>query len=401
MVVAKTLRGADGPRAPAAGAHGDAHYLALARGDLARSVIVDAPIGRHPVAAHDDGGRRERQARAHARRRARASSARRRWCAAVSRPAARTRSACISPSLGHPLVGDPVYGGRAASVPEALRAFRAPGAARANGWRSCIRSRGASARGRRRCRRTSPTCSRRSTPIRRRRRARDEPRATLRGGGSRLDRARRGTRPPHVHGFVDDAQRRRERGRCRRRWTSVRRICARSTMPAATRSSPIARASARSCRRHPCGSSRFMAPRSSRSMRAMSKRRARVRRSPMRPSRACPTCRSAVRTADCLPVLLADDAGTRRRRRARGMARACRRRARSDGRTRCTSTRASLVAWLGPAIGPRAFEVGDDVRDAFGGQRRRRARALRSRVREGKWLADLPALARRRLAAAA
>ncbi|HEY1393094.1 MAG TPA: peptidoglycan editing factor PgeF [Methylibium sp.] len=56
-----------------------------------------------------------------------------------------------------------------------------------------------------------------------------------------------------------------------------------------------------------------------------------------------------------------------------------------------------LVAWLGPCIGPRQFEVGADVVQAFGS-----AAGLRFRPRPGlagKWLADLPALARDRLSA--
>jgi hypothetical protein len=57
-----------------------------------------------------------------------------------------------------------------------------------------------------------------------------------------------------------------------------------------------------------------------------------------------------------------------------------------------------LVAWLGPAIGPRAFEVGGDVREAFVARDGGAADAFKP-GREGRWLADLPALARRRLAA--
>lgn len=55
------------------------------------------------------------------------------------------------------------------------------------------------------------------------------------------------------------------------------------------------------------------------------------------------------------------------------------------------------LVWLGPCIGPRKFEVGSEVRDAF--------LALTPRVVDlfepttgGKWLADLPGLARHRLA---
>jgi YfiH family protein len=59
----------------------------------------------------------------------------------------------------------------------------------------------------------------------------------------------------------------------------------------------------------------------------------------------------------------------------------------------------SVCAWLGPCIGPSAFEVGDDVRDAFVSRDGADATAFVPR-RAGKWLADLPALARRRLRAA-
>ena len=55
-----------------------------------------------------------------------------------------------------------------------------------------------------------------------------------------------------------------------------------------------------------------------------------------------------------------------------------------------------LVAWMGPCIGPDAFEVGADVLDAFGGDARSFCEAPRN---EGvmRWLADLPSIVRRRL----
>jgi copper oxidase (laccase) domain-containing protein len=60
---------------------------------------------------------------------------------------------------------------------------------------------------------------------------------------------------------------------------------------------------------------------------------------------------------------------------------------------------AEVVAWLGPAIGPRAYEVGRDVHDAFVACDAGAAAAFTPNG-NGKFLADLYALARRRLAAA-
>ena len=58
---------------------------------------------------------------------------------------------------------------------------------------------------------------------------------------------------------------------------------------------------------------------------------------------------------------------------------------------------ASVLAWLGPAIGPAAFEVGADVHAAFIASDPGAAGCFEP-IREGKWNADLYALARRRLA---
>jgi polyphenol oxidase len=57
-----------------------------------------------------------------------------------------------------------------------------------------------------------------------------------------------------------------------------------------------------------------------------------------------------------------------------------------------------LMAWLGPAIGPRHFEVGAEVREAVlaGDPGAESAFAANAR---GRFMADLSALARRRLAA--
>ncbi len=108
----------------------------------------------------------------------------------------------------------------------------------------------------------------------------------------------------------------------------------------------------------------------------------------------------AVLVADCLPVLLAD-----RRGRVIGAAHAGWR-GLAGGVLEATVARmlphagaGDLVAWLGPCIGPTAFEVGDEVRTAFVEQDAQAAAAFVPSGQPGKWLADLPALARRRLQA--
>ncbi|MBL8506804.1 MAG: laccase domain-containing protein, partial [Methylobacillus glycogenes] len=58
-----------------------------------------------------------------------------------------------------------------------------------------------------------------------------------------------------------------------------------------------------------------------------------------------------------------------------------------------------LLAWLGPAIGPNCFEVGDDVRTAFLDKDPAAAIAF-AETSSGKWLADIYTLARQRLVAA-
>ena len=56
----------------------------------------------------------------------------------------------------------------------------------------------------------------------------------------------------------------------------------------------------------------------------------------------------------------------------------------------------NTLAWLGPCIGPQAFEVGAEVRDAFCAADARAARCFTA-LGGGKFLADLPGLARQRL----
>lgn len=104
----------------------------------------------------------------------------------------------------------------------------------------------------------------------------------------------------------------------------------------------------------------------------------------------------AVLTADCLPVLLTDRAGScvaavhaGWRGLAAGVIEAAVR--------ALPAAPGELLAWLGPAIGPDAFEVGTEVRQAFVEFDPEAARAFRSRG--DKWLADIYQLARLRLAA--
>jgi polyphenol oxidase len=102
-----------------------------------------------------------------------------------------------------------------------------------------------------------------------------------------------------------------------------------------------------------------------------------------------------VMTADCLPILLCDDHGTVVGAAHAGWRGLC------DGVIEATVSAmqvapSSLMAWLGPAIGPAAFEVGAEVRAAFM-QKDAQAESAFVAGAEGKWLADLYQLARLRL----
>lgn len=105
-----------------------------------------------------------------------------------------------------------------------------------------------------------------------------------------------------------------------------------------------------------------------------------------------------VMTADCLPVLLCDRAGS-----VVGAAHAGWR-GLQGGVIEATAAAmqippSDIIAWLGPAIGPNAFEVGDEVRAAFVGDAAIAAAAFRPSTTSGKWLADIYLLARQRLQA--
>ncbi len=103
----------------------------------------------------------------------------------------------------------------------------------------------------------------------------------------------------------------------------------------------------------------------------------------------------AVMVADCVPVLFADRAGTHVAIAHAGW------RGIAGGVIENTVRKlglapGELLAYLGPGIGPRAFEVGTDVRDAFLARDARAAAAFTPHT-AGKWLADLYLLARQRL----
>ncbi|MHB1590058.1 MAG: peptidoglycan editing factor PgeF [Sulfuricella sp.] len=114
----------------------------------------------------------------------------------------------------------------------------------------------------------------------------------------------------------------------------------------------------------------------------------------------------AVMTADCLPLLLCDEAGTVVAAAHAGW------RGLAGGVVEATVKAMNvaperLLVWLGPAIGPAAFEVGEEVRQAFMAHDPEAAKAFvpspalgtqHSGLGTQKWLADIFLLARQRLA---
>ena len=104
----------------------------------------------------------------------------------------------------------------------------------------------------------------------------------------------------------------------------------------------------------------------------------------------------AVMTADCLPLLLTDADGqcvAAVHAGWRGLAAGVI----EQAVTAMGQPGVSLLAWLGPAIGPAAYRVGDEVRAAFVAHDSVAAAAFRSGPDDG-WFADLYQLARQRLA---
>lgn len=112
-----------------------------------------------------------------------------------------------------------------------------------------------------------------------------------------------------------------------------------------------------------------------------------------RPGQVC-----AVLTADCLPVLFCDRAGSVVAAAHAGW------RGLAAGVLEATVAAmqvpaGEVVAWLGAAIGPDAFEVGEEVRETFVATHPLTVGAFRPARASQKWLADIYAIARIRLAA--
>ena len=105
----------------------------------------------------------------------------------------------------------------------------------------------------------------------------------------------------------------------------------------------------------------------------------------------------AIQTADCLPVLFCNDAGTEIGAAHAGW------RGLSAGVLENTlaamhGPRENIIAWFGPAIAAPSYEVGGEVREAFLVHDPAAASAFTA-TRPGHWLCDLYALARQRLLA--
>ena len=106
-----------------------------------------------------------------------------------------------------------------------------------------------------------------------------------------------------------------------------------------------------------------------------------------RPGTVC-----VVGAADCMPVLLTDEAGSVVAAAHAGW------RGLSAGVIEAALLAMNIapgkvLAWLGPAIGPKAYEVGRDVRVAFAAY----GKAFSAPTRPGHWLLDLYAVAKERL----
>ena len=112
---------------------------------------------------------------------------------------------------------------------------------------------------------------------------------------------------------------------------------------------------------------------------------------------ATPGIACTAMTADCLPALFCDRAGTRVAAAHAGW------RGLAAGVLEATLDSLAVppedvLVWLGPAIGPQAFEVGPEVREIFVEQLPEAAKAFVPSQNAGKFMADIYELARLRLA---
>ena len=113
---------------------------------------------------------------------------------------------------------------------------------------------------------------------------------------------------------------------------------------------------------------------------------------------ATPGIACTAMTADCLPALFCDRVGTRVAAAHAGW------RGLAAGVLEATLDSLAVppeevLVWLGPAIGPQAFEVGPEVRETFVEQLPEAAKAFVPSQNAGKFMADIYELARLRLAA--
>ncbi|MFA0047545.1 peptidoglycan editing factor PgeF [Vibrio sp. 10N.261.51.F11] len=103
-------------------------------------------------------------------------------------------------------------------------------------------------------------------------------------------------------------------------------------------------------------------------------------------------------TADCLPVILTDTKGTQVaavHAGWRGLAGGILENA--VAKFSNLGSENKIIAWLGPAIGKQAFEVGDDVLEAFVSFDSQAKLAFEAKAEPGKWLANMSQLATQRL----
>ena len=151
---------------------------------------------------------------------------------------------------------------------------------------------------------------------------------------------------------------------------------------------PTARACASSCQLNQAGSNRFTVPA------WLILDTTRIGK-PTLPCPANPEPSARCSPADCLPVLFCDRAGSVVAAAHAGW------RGLAGGILEATVAAmpvppGDILAWMGAAIGPQAFEVGDDVRDVFIAQHPETDAAFTPHG-PGKWLADIYRLARIRL----